>query len=76
MALAEPMRLLNTTEAAKAIGLSASWLNKSRLTGEGPPFISIGARCLYAVDDLNAWLSSRRHVSPPATSNPAPETPR
>ncbi len=56
-------RMLDTTAAAEALGVSKSWLEKSRLTGEGPPFVSIGGRRLYAVIDLNGWLDQRRRSS-------------
>lgn len=56
-------RMLDTAAAAEALGVSKSWLEKSRLTGEGPPFVSIGGRRLYAVIDLNGWLDQRRRSS-------------
>lgn len=56
----EVLKLLDSEAAAEALGVSRSWLNKSRLTGDGPPFLSIGGRRLYAVSDLNAWLVERR----------------
>lgn len=59
----EVPKLLDTEAAAQALGVSTSWLNKGRLTGEGPPFMSIGGRRLYAVEDLNVWLAARRRSS-------------
>ena len=56
-------KMLDTLAAAQALGVSKSWLEKSRLTGDGPPFISIGGRRLYAVADLNTWLDERRRSS-------------
>lgn len=61
------IRLLNTSEAAARLGMSKSWLEKSRLTGDGPPFISMGGRRLYAVADLDAWIAACRRTS---TSEP------
>lgn len=53
-------RLLRTDEAARRLGLSRSWLEKLRLSGEGPPYIRIGARAVaYWSDDLIAWAESR-----------------
>lgn len=56
-------RLLDTAAAAEALGVSKSWLDKSRITGEGPPFVSVGGRRFYAIVDLNAWLDQRRRSS-------------
>lgn len=56
-------KLLDTDAAAEALGVSKSWLDKSRLTGKGPPFVSIGGRRLYAVEDMNIWLAGRRRSS-------------
>ncbi|MAZ17622.1 MAG: excisionase [Ahrensia sp.] len=56
-------RLISTREAAEVLGVSSSYLAKSRLTGEGPRFIKIGARVLYRPSDLDAWLSERSRSS-------------
>lgn len=38
----------NTTrEAAKKLGVSESWLNKSRMNGTGPRYIKIGGKVNY-----------------------------
>lgn len=55
--------MLSVEAAATALGVSISWLNKARQTGEGPVFTKVGARCLYSADDLGAWLASRRRTS-------------
>ena len=53
-------RLLRTDEAAQRLGLSRSWLEKLRLTGDGPPFVRIGARAIaYWSDELMAWADAR-----------------
>ena len=58
------IQVLRTPEAARVLGLSSSTLEKMRLTGDGPPFVRLGARAVgYAVDDLCAWLQSRRSSS-------------
>ena len=58
------VQILRTPEAARFLGLSASTLEKMRLTGEGPPFVRLGARALgYDVDELREWLKSRRCTS-------------
>jgi len=52
---------LNAPEAALYLGVSQSLLARWRsdLPG-GPPFIRVGRRILYAVADLEFYLSARR----------------
>jgi excisionase family DNA binding protein len=52
--------LLSVKEAADYLGVSESWLNKARCTGDGPPFHKIGRRVLYGVAELVAWLAQRK----------------
>lgn len=55
--------LLDTNLAARFLGVSASFLNKSRVTGDGPQFCKIGRRVLYDRRDLELWLDARRFGS-------------
>ncbi|MDB5725791.1 MAG: hypothetical protein JWQ16_2545 [Novosphingobium sp.] len=50
--------LVDTVEAAKRLGLSASTLNKMRCTGGGPRYSKIASRIKYRVADLEAWVSA------------------
>lgn len=64
----EPLsrRVLRTGEAARYIGLSASTLEKKRLTGDGPRFIRLGGRAIgYDVRDLDDWLDAQRESAVP-----------
>lgn len=55
------IQILRTREAARFLGLSPSTLEKMRLTGDGPPFVRLGARALgYDVDVLKEWLGARQ----------------
>ena len=56
-------KLVRTKEAAKIVGLSESQLNKLRIFGGGPEFVKLGARVLYEVDVLSAWIASNRRRS-------------
>lgn len=56
-------KLLTTAEAAERLGVSASYLNKLRLTGGGPVFVKMGAKVVYDASDLGAWVSARRRTS-------------
>jgi predicted DNA-binding transcriptional regulator AlpA len=50
-----------TPEAALYVGLSASTLEKFRLTGEGPIYYKAGRKIiLYRREDLDEWLNQRR----------------
>ena len=52
-------RILRTPEAAEYVGLSASTLEKKRVTGDGPEFIRLGGRAVgYDVAALDAWLDA------------------
>ncbi|MFA7416380.1 MAG: DNA-binding protein [Rhizobium sp.] len=54
---------MNTAEAAAYISKSASWLNKTRMTGSGPVYLKIGGAVRYLKVDLDAWLSGKRRTA-------------
>jgi hypothetical protein len=61
-----PMRpsVLRTPDAARYVGLTASTLEKMRLTGAGPRFIRLGLRAVgYAIGDLDAFVDAGRRSS-------------
>lgn len=60
-------RRLHRKQTATYLGVSLSWLDKSRLRGDGPPFLKIGGRVVYDLGDLDAYLASCRRQS---TSEP------
>jgi predicted DNA-binding transcriptional regulator AlpA len=54
-------RILRTPQAAVYIGLSASAMEKMRLSGAGPRFVRLGQKAIgYDVRDLDAWLDAQR----------------
>lgn len=59
--------ILDTRGAAAFLRLSASWLTKARLRGDGPRYIRHDQvrRVLYRRSDLENWLAEgdRRHTS-------------
>lgn len=61
--------MLKTGEAAKIIGKSPSWLNKSRMTGTGPVYLKLGGGVRYALPDLERWLSAQRRTAVYAHAN-------
>lgn len=57
---AEHTQLLRTEEAAKLIGMSASWLTKRRLYGGGPLWVKTSSRAVrYRRADLLAFIAER-----------------
>ena len=57
-------RILRTQQAAAYVGLSASTLEKQRLSDDGPRFVRLGGRAVgYDIRDLDAWLDSQRDDS-------------
>jgi len=60
----------NEQEAARLLGLSRKTLQKFRLTGEGPRYVRVSARCVrYRLVDLRTWQESKLVSS---TSEPCP----
>lgn len=57
---------LSEREASLFLGLSESSLRKSRMNGTRanhlppPPFVKIGRRVVYLVDDLRSYLEQHR----------------
>jgi predicted DNA-binding transcriptional regulator AlpA len=52
---------LRTPAAAEYVGLSASTLEKLRLTGGGPAYFKSGRKIVvYSTADLDAWLARCR----------------
>jgi predicted DNA-binding transcriptional regulator AlpA len=57
-------RVLRTPQAAEYVGLSASTLEKFRLTGNGPRYQKSGPKIVvYRPEDLDAWLDANRRRS-------------
>jgi predicted DNA-binding transcriptional regulator AlpA len=55
--------LLYPAHVAKVLGVSLSWLAKSRLNGTGPRFIKIGRAVRYAQSAVREYILSRQHNS-------------
>lgn len=57
-------------QAARLLGLAKKTLQKYRLTGEGPRYVRVSARCIrYRLIDLRTWQESKLVSS---TSEPCP----
>jgi hypothetical protein len=55
--------MLNTESAAFYLQMSASWLNKTRLSGDGPAYHKVGGRVFYRVSDLDTWVESNKRTA-------------
>jgi predicted DNA-binding transcriptional regulator AlpA len=55
--------LLHSAQVAKLLGVSSSWLAKSRLNGTGPTFIKIGRAVRYAMSAVREYILSRQRNS-------------
>jgi predicted DNA-binding transcriptional regulator AlpA len=54
---------MRTPEAATYTGLSASFLSKKRVFGDGPAYSKCGRCVVYHRADLDDWLASRKFAS-------------
>jgi predicted DNA-binding transcriptional regulator AlpA len=55
--------LLTPRDAANFLRLSLSWLAKSRMRGDGPPFVKLGRAIRYSEGALMQWMHSRQRLS-------------
>lgn len=54
---------LSVSDLAEYTGISTSTWNKRRLTGNTPPFCSIGRTVRYRRSDVDAWMEAHRRRS-------------
>lgn len=52
-------RLLTGDEVAAALGVEAKSLAAMRYRGHGPAFVKIGARVMYRIRDVEAYLEAQ-----------------
>lgn len=57
------MANLRVKKAAEYVGLSKSALDKARCYGGGPIYAKLGTAVVYSTDDLDAWVSARKHAA-------------
>ena len=55
--------VLDTVSAAPLIGVKPATLEVWRCKGIGPRFVKSGARVVYRLSDINAYLDSRTRTS-------------
>jgi hypothetical protein len=49
--------------AARILEISASYLNKARVTGSGPPYVKFGKSVRYHTPTLRAWAEAQTRRS-------------
>jgi predicted DNA-binding transcriptional regulator AlpA len=52
--------LLHPAQVAKLLGMSLSWLAKSRMNGTGPRFVKIGRAVRYAMSAVQEYIKSHQ----------------
>ena len=55
--------LIDTSGAAKLLGLAPITLAKLRLTGGGPPYVQLGRAVRYKPAEVMAWAEARARRS-------------
>ena len=50
-------------EAAVYMRCSRSFLDKKRVAGGGPKYYKVGAKILYAAEDLDSWRNDQRRLN-------------
>jgi hypothetical protein len=58
LAVPESLQMLDEKQTAGALKVSVALLRKNRVKGIGCPYVKIGRRVVYRVQDLNAYLAS------------------
>jgi hypothetical protein len=56
-------RLLPVVEAATYVSLSASTLNRLRVSGGGPRYAKLAGKVLYDIRDLDQWIEDSKRGS-------------
>ena len=60
---ASPDDALTPKEVASRLRVSSSWLAKSRMRGDGPPYFPVGRSIRYSEAALINWMRSRQRSS-------------
>jgi predicted DNA-binding transcriptional regulator AlpA len=56
-------RLLTAKDAANLLRVSPSWLAKSRMRGDGPPYSKFGRAVRYTEKGILQWTRSHQRFS-------------
>lgn len=72
MADARHIKHLNQIELSDRWGLSHRTLERWRWIGEGPPYLKIGGRVVYRLEDIERYELEQLRVSGPTAQAPVP----
>lgn len=73
--MAAPPGCITRHEAAKRCGVSARWLDDARrgTRNEGPPWVQLGGRVYYRVEDVDHFLEQQHRSTPAQTEQLPPD---
>lgn len=57
------IRAYHPKELARVLGVSIKTLDKLRRTGDGIPWVRLGRRVIYPVDEVERFLSTKTYRS-------------
>jgi len=52
--------LLSETEVSETLNISRSLLRKWRMNRTHLPFIKLGSRAMYSIDDINTFVENKK----------------
>ena len=58
-----PKVRMRTADAAAYLGVSTSYLEKRRMSGDGPAYLKIGHAVVYEVATLDAWVAQHQRTN-------------
>lgn len=56
-------RVLTTTQAAEFLNVSRSFLDKDRINQKSIPFMRIGRKIAYDINDLEAFMEQQKKAA-------------
>ena len=72
MAETKRIKHLNQIELSDRWGISHRTLERWRWIGEGPPYLKIGGRVVYRLEDIERYEQEQLRLSEPNPQTPAP----
>ena len=50
-------KALSEKEVVQRYPFSLAWLRRARWSGESPPYIKVGHKVFYPIEELDAWVN-------------------
>jgi hypothetical protein len=54
---------LSEKEAAVRWPYSVAWFRRKRIEGGGPPYMKVGGRVIYLIDNLDEWFEAHSIIT-------------